>query len=203
MLPKVLKRRHIMPYTRRQFLLTTAGSGLGFILPSFYEKALGFWENHGEALILPAANADTVLYALEDNGLSLNLGDPREDPPEMTWREYIDKYLGGGLKTYFEELPYLSEDQKYDLDEEADINRVMYSWGAFDSPWARALNYLDQLDLGPDFQGKDAIGGLEYCFGAPGSSYEGLHADDHVSLSLLQDRLNQLNTRLRIEVITY
>jgi hypothetical protein len=37
-----------MSFTRRQFILGTAA---GLILPSYYDKVLAFWENHGEALI--------------------------------------------------------------------------------------------------------------------------------------------------------
>jgi hypothetical protein len=76
-----------MNFTRRQFLLTTAGAGIGFILPSFYEKALGFWENHEEPLIQRANDAETILYAWSKADLELNLGDPHTEPSyDMTYR---------------------------------------------------------------------------------------------------------------------
>lgn len=54
-----------MSFTRRQFLLTTAGSGIGFILLSFYEKSLSFWVNYRGKLVLPAENPDSTLYSGE------------------------------------------------------------------------------------------------------------------------------------------
>jgi len=197
-----------MSITRRQFLLTTCGSGIGFILPSFYDKALAFYENHGEILLRPAPDANTILYAYQEGELELNFGDPRiepPEPPEMTWREYIEKYIYGGLETYFNELPYLDEDQKYDLDAKVDksyVNDVSFDyWCLNDSPWAKAYKYLKRLDLGPDFTTPDAIGGIKTMTGGPASSFIALRADDDVSLSLLQERLNQLNTGVRIELI--
>jgi hypothetical protein len=45
------------------------------------------------------------------------------------------------------------------------------------------------------------VGGINEGWGVPGSDYLGMLADDHVSLSLLQERLNQLNTGIRIKLI--
>ena len=45
-----------MTMTRRQFLLRTAGSTAGFILPSFLDKVLAFVDQHDEPLlIIPSA----------------------------------------------------------------------------------------------------------------------------------------------------
>jgi hypothetical protein len=199
--PEVLKRRNIMYFTRRQFLLTTCGSGIGFILPSFYEKALTLWENHGEILLRPAPDAKTILYAYQEMELELNLGDPRTEPPQMIRREFIEKYVYGGLETYFEELPYLEEHEKYDLDAEVDFLEVLDGWGLVDSPWAKAYKYLKNLDLGPDFTSPDAVGGISTVTGGPASSFIALRADDDVSLSLLQERLNQLKTGIAIQLV--
>ena len=37
-----------MSFTRRQFLLSTAGASVGAIIPSFYFRALEFLEQFGE-----------------------------------------------------------------------------------------------------------------------------------------------------------
>jgi len=191
-----------MNFTRRQFLLTTAGTGIGFILPSFYEKALAFWENHEEPLIEPAKDADTILYAWSEADLELNLGDPHTEPSyDMTYRELIDNYYCGGLEQYFEELPYLKPQHKLDLNAKARPDEIFDAWLPAHSPNAQAYYLLQGLDLGPDLQGPSAVGGIHEGWGAPGSDYLGMLADDHVSLSLLQERLNQLRTGIRIELI--
>ncbi|HIG58657.1 MAG TPA: hypothetical protein EYQ21_04560 [Flavobacteriales bacterium] len=189
-----------MSFTRRQFLLTTSVTGLGFILPSFYEKALGFCENHGEPLILPAKNTDTILYAWQDGELELDLGHPSTEPPTLTRREYIDRYVNGGLEKYLKELPFLSENRKYDLDAEVDRDEVFDAWATVDSPWAKACDLIDEIDLGPDLEGEHAVGGIEDVNGGPCSIIQAKVAEDYVSLSLLQERLNQLNTGIRIEL---
>ena len=190
-----------MSFTRRQFLLTTCGSGIGFILPSFYDEALTLWENHGEILLRPAPDAKTILYAYQEMELELNLGDPRTRPPQMIRREFIEKYVYGGLETYFEELSDLDGCEGYDLDAEVDFEEVLDVWGLVDSPWAKAYKYLESLDLGPDFTSPDAVGGIRTGTGAPGTNHIALHANDDISLSLLQERLNQLNTGVRIELL--
>jgi len=38
--------------TRRQFLLRTAGSKAGFILPSIFDKVLAFVDQHDEPLLV-------------------------------------------------------------------------------------------------------------------------------------------------------
>jgi hypothetical protein len=139
-----------MSFTRRQFLLTTAGTGIGFILPSFYEKALGFWENHGEPLIQPAKDADTILYAWSEADLELNLGDPHTEPSyDMTYRELIDHYHCGGLEQYFEELPYLEPQHKLDLDARARPDEILDAWLPAHSPHAQAYYLLQGLGLRP------------------------------------------------------
>ena len=75
------------------------------------------------------------------------------------------------------------------------------TWIIIDSPHAKAYSYLQELDLGPDLQGNHAVGGIKSISGGPGSDYRAMQAEDHVSLSLLQERLNQLNTGIRIELI--
>jgi len=191
-----------MSFTRRQFLLTTVGSGIGFILPSFYEKALSYWENHEEPLIQPAKDADTILYAWSDASLELNLGDPYTEPSyDMTYREFIDDYYYGDLEQYLEVSPYLQPEDKFDLDAKASSDEILEAWIPTHSPRVQALYLLQNLDLGPDLEGPSAVGGIHEVGGCPGSDYRGMLPDDHVSLSLLQERLNQLKTGLRIEVI--
>ena len=75
-------------------------------------------------------------------------------------------------------------------------------WYRHQSPSARAYYYLENLDIGLHHAGQETLGCLEYIDGdCPGSSYYAVVAPDLVSLSLLQQRLNDLDVRLKIEVM--
>ena len=50
-----------MSISRRQFILGTAA---GLILPSYYDKVLTYFENHGEPLLQAPKHATTDLFAL-------------------------------------------------------------------------------------------------------------------------------------------
>ena len=52
-----------MSITRRQFLL---GTTAGLILPSFYERAYSFFENHGEPLLIVPKRTEETLYACSE-----------------------------------------------------------------------------------------------------------------------------------------
>ncbi len=104
---ELLKRRQHIIFIRRQFLLTTAGTGIGFILPSFYDKALSYWENHEEALIVPTKDTDTVLYARQERELEL--------------------YLGSDIDEYRSRL--YDEDEAIDLYAEENPEKTLDSWG--------------------------------------------------------------------------
>ena len=63
----------------------------------------------------------------------------------------------------------------------------------------RAHYYLDALDLGNELSGPNAVGGLDVFENSNMvSCWRGVRADDEVTLSLLQRRLNDLGTGIRI-----
>jgi len=66
---------------------------------------------------------------------------------------------------------------------------------------AKAYRFLDKLDLGLDFEREDSVGHLEFIDGPnPCSNYLGVQTEDPISVSLLQKRLNELNTGIRITI---
>ena len=137
-----------MSFTRRQFLLSTVGAAGGFILPSFYSRALEFLDQFGEPLLEPPKRVvDELIICSELDG-ELNLGDPWEQVPTMTWREFLTRYNPDSL----DELEDwdLEESQ---LDDEAPEYTVVDPWSRVDSPNARAYHLLESLDLGPDLTG--------------------------------------------------
>ena len=181
--------------TRRQFIIGTA---TGLILPSFYDKVFTFFENTGEAYLERPMQATTDLFAAVDRGegFQLNLGNPYQEPPKLTYREYARRYMDND-EEYLEELI----DQRIDLDAEMEFYDFIDEWAYQDSPNAKAYRLLENLDLGRDFDGVHAVGQLQF-YDCPTmySDYFGVHAEDEVSLSLLQKRLNELNTGIRITV---
>ena len=98
-------------------------------------------------------------------------------------------------------MDFREEDEDIDLDVQMDWWDVIDTWAYIDSPNAKAYRLLESLDLGPGLIGKDAIGEIQFIDGAcPGSDYVGCHAPSAVDLSLLQRRLNELKTGIRISV---
>jgi hypothetical protein len=194
-----------MSITRRQFLL---GTTAGLILPSFYERAYSFFENHGEPLLIVPKGSEETLYACSDFGqpprLQLQLGAPGEGPPDMTIREFCLKYEEGDPETWWREQ-WLGADESESIDIDIDMPMDEFAvadrWLREDSCTARAYRYLESLDLGANFNGPNPIGGLDFIDGAyPGNDYLGVEAFDPVSVSLLQQRLNDLGTGIKIEM---
>ena len=186
-----------MSFTRRQFLLSTVGAAGGFILPSFYARALEFVDQFEEPLLEPPKRVVDELIICQEFEGELNLGDPREEPPDMTWREYLTRYHPGSL----DEFEFHWELEEAQLDDAAPWDKVIDSWGQFDSPAARAYHLVESLDLGPDLTGPKAVGGLISIDGScPGVDYLGVRAEDDISISLLQQRLNDLKTGIKVSL---
>ncbi|RLC56446.1 MAG: hypothetical protein DRI30_05825 [Chloroflexi bacterium] len=182
-----------MSISRRQFIL---GTGAGLILPSYYDKIFAYFENTGEALLDVPRNAEIELIADFDLGseYELNLGAPHQEPPEMTVREYARRYFAGE-----ENYLYLREEDDVDFERKMDFWEVIDTWARTDSPNARAYRLLENLDLGPDLCGENAVGRIDFIDGdRPGSDYLGAHAPGQLDLALLQKRLNDLDTGIRI-----
>jgi hypothetical protein len=65
-----------MSISRRQFLLLTVGAAGGFILPSFYTRALEFLDQFDEPFLeAPKLVVDELIICTERDG-ELNLGEP-------------------------------------------------------------------------------------------------------------------------------
>ena len=184
-----------MSITRRQFLLSTVGAVGGFILPSFYTRALEFVDQFGEPLLESPRLVHDELIVCGDRDGELNLGDPYCELPSLTWREYAEKYHNGCLDELTDGWG-LSPSQ---FDEDAPWNLVADSWCRTDSPNAHAYHLLDSLDLGAELSGPNAVGNLVFTDGAcPGNDYLGVSAECDLTVSLLQQSLNDLGTGIRV-----
>ena len=184
-----------MSVSRREFILGTAA---GLILPSFFDKVFTFYENTGEALLEAPRNTAIELIAIDrgSGNYEMNLGDPWEEPPEMTVREYAIHYFGSEQRWL--DHNYYEDD---DFDRVMDFWEVVDNWCRCDSPNAKAYMLLEDLDLGPQFKGKDAVGEIDFIDGpCPGNDYLGVEAPTEIDVSLLQKRLNDLDTGIRISM---
>ena len=69
-------------------------------------------------------------------------------------------------------------------------------------PSAEAYRLLEGLDIGWELRADGKVaGGLKFFEGLmPGSDYLGVHADDDISISLLQHELNAANAGIAVKV---
>jgi len=195
-LPNAAKEENNMSVSRRQFLLSTAGAAMGAIIPSFYYRALGFFEQFGEPLLEEPRLVGQDLCVLNNCGeIELCLGDPFAEPPKMTFREFFTRYEPDGFNT-FEEMWGLGPEY---LDTPMEEEYLWDHWFMHSGPSARAHHYLGSLDLGKELTGAEVVGGLEF-FEDSGmvSCWRGVRSLDEVTLSLLQRRLNDLDTGIRV-----
>jgi hypothetical protein len=180
--------------TRRQFIIGAVGTAFNPL--SFYEKAFSFYENHGEALIIPPPNPQRVLNVASEFGLQFCLGPVYEEPPSMTWREYLLRYWEGNEDEWREDWGDI------DFEAECPPEQVFDSWCYHDWSVAKAYKELDAL-LPELSRVEDGIRGeLLFIDGPrPGSNFRCVEASNELSLSLLQVELNRLNSGLLIKVV--
>ena len=192
-----------MSLTRRQFLLSIPAVAAGFVLPSFLLRATEYLDRTGVPLLVPPEKYDSILTACDTGSgdFQLCFGNPYEEPPELTLREYIDEYFWGDDADYMEENELDEEEFNAALDDEVDVWLYLDDWARRYSPQRIAYDYLSCLDLGPELESDDAVGSIEFIDGpCPGNDYIAVHVPDALSLSLLQERLNQLNEGVKIEI---
>ena len=183
--------------TRRQFLLGSLGAG--FILPNFFDQALSFFENHNEPLLIAPKNPNQILYVATDWDYEFRLDTPFAEIPKMTMGEYLDEYYDG-VDAYME-LHCMEEEDRPDLDSQADPMDVLEHWGRAESPNARAFGVLDQLRFTAGSDESNALSGITFFDGpSPGSDYLGVQADDLLAVSLVQHELNNQGYNTRIEL---
>jgi hypothetical protein len=188
--------------SRRTFLKGCVAAASGLILPDWLVKAENHIEHKGQPYLeLPKRQRDT-LYAIDwgSGDYQFFLGDPHQDPPKMTWREFFEWRGFDGFEEY-----YGSDDPndwlQHDLDQAVDDWMVLDHWVYDGSPSAEAFRYLDSLDLGPDFGARDGVGEIKFYDGVcPGNDSRVVTAPDKLSLSLLQKRLNDLGQHVAIKL---
>ena len=144
------------------------------------------------------------MYACSEfgDGFELNLGNPYVEPPRMSIREFCLAFGEGDPERWWRENWLFDEHTPpIDLDDDMDPFTVMDWWLLKYSSNARAYHFLEGLDLGPRLSAAKVAGELDFiCGAAPGVDYLGVRAVDEITLSLLQERLNQLGTGIAVKL---
>ena len=191
--------------TRRSFLI---GSSAAFatISLSVFDKYFNFFETHGEPLIEAPDDPDASLCAIQDRGFLLGLnGHPGEwDCAGETWRDFLEFELGYDAPSKLSEFRHLYDKwgmKPTELDEEVPfwtMAAIMERRG----PAADAKHLLEGLNIGPDLDANtDTVGGLTfYSVPSPIDNRYGVEADNAISLSLLQHRLNALGQNIAVSL---
>ena len=205
---------------RRGFLIDPNSEHIN---ATFVEKA----RKYGPLLAAPE-NSTRTMYALRSESISgsgyfydLWLDEPEDnlsDPFfDMTWREFFkakgygsdDKELAQELLS--DHLYYRFEDEEDEtkkiegataaLDESPDIDFLHEEYRSWGSPQGRAYKTLAGLDLGPEYDPEKTVGLINF-IDSPSLSYHAcsVEVEDCLSLSLLQAKLNELNTGIEIEI---
>ena len=169
-------------------------------------------------LVLPR-NPSSTLYALTTDGTTdfmLHYGDPfaASDPP--TWNEYFEEFEGFSFKDkksvsqwWIEQVgDPEDEDDPMTIKADETIDGVaLEKWEnrqeMHDGPAALAYRMLEDmpLDDGRGEVGGQRLGRLRFIEGdRPGSNLTYVEAPDLATLACLQNRLNELDENLAIEI---
>ena len=169
-------------------------------------------------LILPRDPSDT-LYALTTDGTTdfmLHLGDPFAASNPPTWNEYFEEFEGFSFKDkksvsqwWIEQVgDPEDEDDPMTIKADETIDGVaLEKWDnqqeMHDGPAALAYRMLEDmpLDDGRGEVGGQRLGRLRFIEGdRPGSNLTYVEAPDLATLACLQNRLNELDENLAIEI---
>lgn len=149
----------------------------------------------------------------------LNIGEYEIDendivPPGLTHREYAKEYAGWDLNEYKEEYGFTEEELDYEIDPDDVKDEFLENgWGdggssRNSSPGGKAYFELVDLDLGDrkitldDLGEEDILGYISFIDGEhPGNGYLGVSASSELALSALQYRLNELKSKIKIQLV--
>lgn len=189
--------------TRRAFLAGTAGT----LSTTLLQRFEWFLRDQKRPLIEAPTAPTEHLYVSRDYGdeLLITLGKPDELPDPPTWAEFFATTWGVDTKDKAGLLDAcadwgLEPEQLYS---ECESETWITHWCRNESVQAKAFYLLEDLDIGTTLRGATGeVGGLTFIDGpSPGNDYLGVHADNELSISLLQHRLNELRTGIQVHAV--
>jgi hypothetical protein len=177
--------------SRRSFLV---GAGAGFISPWMVDKFRNYLEVHGEPLIRAPkdSNPSNMLFVDPNDGFLVK----SHWMFRTTWRQILPlEYRHLEDAETFARWG-MTEDQ---LDDEISPEAYI-TWSSCDLVVGRVCALLKSLDLGSNLHRPGSVGGIRferprYRMGCGEFAY----CDDLLSVSLLQARLNDLGTGIKVE----
>lgn len=209
--------------TRRHFLLGASSSLIGWMVePAIARQIIHAAEEYGEMLTVPLVKPKHFLWFNESEEI-FSLDTPRScmTMPELTWRDWFNvrgvkphrqEQAKEAIREYgFQHLLTDSEDEEApfpmpDLDavvpDEVWMHYIEWDYSIYDSPEARALDYLECLDLGEGLRCRgEGLGKISFVHGAnPGSNFCYATASGIEALSGLQQRLIQLGEEVEVRI---
>ena len=189
--------------SRRSFLI---GSSAALSLPML-SRITSFMDRHGSPLLRAPDYSDCELYVHPDRDFLITMGgDPDCLPMSYTWREYLldlMHYPKPGNTKQWRELCQDNGITEDCLDDECPFDYWFDTWAENESPKADARKYLQSLDLGPWLSSDGTSDyGLDFTHSMYGFDCIGAYARNEVSVSLLQERLNELSENTEMIMAT-
>lgn len=190
---------------RRSFLI---GATSAILTAGFYRNVRRFIERHNEPLLVAPDQVKHQLFAIrQGEGFSLWLDNHPDEEPDwgMTWAQFY-QYSHGYVRdeAIAEMISYygLDDDEAaVRAGETVDVDELLDWYYDNELGTGLAVEFFQGLDLGPDFAagiGRGQVAFVDYkCAGPDRWCSE---AADMLSISLLQARLNELNTGVKVEI---
>ncbi len=189
--------------TRRHFLI---GALTGLTLP-LVDRFVKYIEEFGEPLLKLPQKVENTLYINkgQDFMIGLNMDPLSVEPPKCSLIDYLVTVRGEVAPKCAADYEYFEMEYGY---EATDLDRAVPDdlWlgdNARNGPSAEAYHFLKSFKLGSAFDVDDeSYGGLSFYDGpCIGSDFLGVHADDELSISLLQNELNSRDANTAIKIV--
>lgn len=190
---------------RRSFLV---GATSALLTTAFYRDVRRFIEHKDEPLLIKPNDVRHTLHAVwHDGAYSLWLDSHPDDEPNwgMSWAQFYEHTKGCDRDEAIAEIvSYYGLDQEEAearADEVVDENELLEWHYDEELGTGQAVRFFRDLDLGPDFATGIGRGKVSFAdFRCAGPDRWCSEAADMLSLSLLQARLNELNTGVQVEI---
>lgn len=190
-----------MGVSRRYFVF---GSG-AVVTAAFAKQASSYSERTGSALLIPPDSVTGELHIYEGGILTWGPWSDNTEVTPLTWREYLVQHLGVVIRpgTDLERVCHDYRLEPEEFDEPMHERNWDEAWEIHVGPAAQAYHRLKALGLGPGSRPgpeRGWIEGLQFIDSGfhPGDSSYVVESADPVVVALLQARLIELGTGLRI-----